>query len=146
MTCSTILALVVCSRVLWLFASLACRWFSHFALVWLTGLVIGQEVARVAVFAAIRVTGLALRTISRSTIKGLALQTFRQLVSEIALLALIVGCSIAGSLAFSAGTFGANSTIIRLATQLLSQEEARIASRTVVVLGLIFLSLAFSTA
>jgi len=64
----------------------------------------------------------------------LALQTFRQLVSEIALLALIVGCSIAGSLAYPAGTFGANGTIVRLATQLLSQEEARIASRTVVVL------------
>lgn len=73
MTWRTVLTLIICRSVFRLLASLAGRGLPNFALVWLAGLLICQEVAQVAIHAVpVSVTGLAVWTLSRCAIKGLA--------------------------------------------------------------------------
>lgn len=146
MTWRTVLTLIVCRSVFRLLASLAGRGLPNFALVWLAGLLICQEVAQVAIHAVpVSVTGLAVWTLSRCAIKGLARQAFRQLVSEVALLALVMCCPVAGSLAHLASTLGTLLTLVGLAARFLRQEKARITSGTVTLLRSIILRFALRT-
>lgn len=89
----TVLALVVCSGVFGQFAGVTGRRFSNCALVWLTNFLIGQKESSVALHAnPCRIASLAVW--ARCTIKRLALEVLRQLISEVTLQALIMGRSI----------------------------------------------------